>query len=596
MSFIYIWKSENIAIEDASSKFEAMIRHQTDIYSYSFGRKFSCNYKKIGSIFIGQIDFIKGIKDWKSWVECDNYGVAWSGVCETFLGVDLNRQNVKRVHDIALHTPEEIVEWDGHFAFATWDSLNNTVTITAGATQSQPLWYSSGVNGWACGSRSVPVLDIIGESKEFDYGQAGLYLISSYNMTGGTFFKKNQRLGARNQVLIHQSDPPLFREYISIFGYLTSNIDTTIKKDEIYKICSERLKDRVSRQFRYSENPGLELSGGMDSRCIGAALYSSGNIIRAHTGGAKRSPELKIAEKVAKKLEFKHSKNVKKTDLLFVLNNYTERSRKWIRFSEGLETIRPGLNFQNFFNGELPVLGQDAQYFNGLHFGMLKSKTLNWTTKDKILNRLHGKVKNYPGIDEMLNSIFNQIDRNLPENIGEENYKKTWSFMFYWQLRGSIWGSNVMSVKQPIGWWWNPLFDRKLVQLSWLLINENIQENELINEMTLNNAPHLSSIPYNYQLSSNQGYLSLLRKKIKYKLLNTKIYEILGKNGYYFDEQYFPVSVKRGEMWKSFFKKNNYAWRDLVNEGYVQELIERKPNAAFLWSLATIELFLQEYF
>lgn len=596
MSFIYIWKSENIPIEDATSRFETKLHQQTELFSSSFGRKFAYAHKKIGNVFIGQIDLIKGIKEWKSWVEHDNYGIAWSGVCETFLGVDINREKVKELHEISLLTPKKVVEWDGNFAFVSWDSLNEIITITTGATQSQPLWYASGPNGWACGSRSKQILDLTGKEKSFNIEEAGLFCISEYHMGGGTFFKHIYRLAPLNQIVIRNTEQPKINEYSSLFEYLTLDFEPIENREKMHSFCAERLRDRIKRQYNYSENPVLELSGGKDSRCIGAAIYRNGNTIRTVTGGAQNSPEVKIAKKVAQALHFAHDVEVHNTDGLILLDTNTSRAKKWVQLTEGLETVRQGFYNKKFFNNGLPIFTGDMQFFNGHHYGLLKSLNMNWTTSSRLLKRIEGKLKNFETTKALLYDILEKIDNDINSIFTNADDERYWSFMFYWQSRGSLWGSNVMSVKQPFAWWWLPLIGRPLIQYSWWLIRDRIEENLLVDQITLRNAPHLREVPDIGQVKQNRRKLQVIRRKIEYKITHSKLYKKFRKEGYYYDSQYFPVSVQREALWKKFFDTNNYAWRDIVDENYINDLITNKPNSLVLWNLATIELFSQEYF
>lgn len=596
MSFLYIWKPENISPDKAEMKFEGMIRRQAQVYSSYFGKEFPYAYKKIENTYIGQIDLIKGVKGWQPWVDCGEFGIAWSGVCENFLGTELCTERGKEVFDSTLNNPRDIVYWDGNFALAAWCKLNNTITVTTGATQSQPLWYTNGPFGWACGSRAAVLLDLVGKDKIIDKGQTGLYLAAGYHKGGGTFFQGVHLLEPRHQLTFQHSDQPVLREYITLLDYLTLGFEPVVEKDEIIEISAEKLKYRIGRQMQYSENPILELTGGKDSRCIGAAIYGNGDTIRSFTAGSVHSPEVKIARLVAEELCFDHSVSVHATDRLLLLEHSTEQVRNWIQLSEGLESIRQVLLFEKYFQNQLPIQYNNTQNFHGIHYGMLKPKTLTAYTKVNIQNSMNSKLLRYGNAIELFHSLKNKIDIDVERIFAGQNKEKAWSFVFFWRNLGSIWGSNAMSAKQPVGWWWTPLIDRTLIQYSWWLFKNNLEGLQLIHEKTKINAPHINTIPDIGQMNTKKGRWGQLQKKINNRLLKSEFYRKLRKNAHYYDAQYFPISFQRTDIWQSFFEKNKYAWKDIVDPHYIQYLIKRQPNAEILWSLATIELICQEYF
>lgn len=595
MSFIYIWKSENIEPEHAAAKFSSIIRQQATLYSSAYGRDFSWSSKAIGEIHIGQIDLIKGVNEWESWVDCDRYGIAWSGVCDHFLGIHLDAEQIKSIHDISLSEPKTMAEWSGNFAFAAWDSENETITINAGATQSQPLWYTRGPQGWACGSRSAVVLDMVGRDKVFDSDQARLFLVSSYHMADNAFFQGVNRLEPRHQILLRRSNRPVFQEYVTLADYLTSGFEPATESGEIYHICAENVRSRVRRQIRHSQHPVLLLSGGKDSRAIGAAIYKNGDSITSLAGGATGSPELEIARNVSRVLGFAHTVDLHQADLLSLLVSQPDRAKLWLRLCEGLQNLRQGLH-DGFFNERLPIYDVDTQFFLGLHYGMLKPKTLNWGSKTQFKGRfLRYGVKPGGRSSETISDLIEKTDNTKKSILNDTESDESWAFMFYWQNRGSLWGSDAISVMLPAAWWWTPLVDRTLVQYTWWLFNERQRGTSLVDEMTAINAPQLGLVPDIYERKRSKGKWGRVQDKISRKVTSSKPYKSFFKNAYRFNSQYFPISNQREKMWQEFFENNTFAWREFCDKECVRDIIKRKPDSSILWNLATIELFSQEY-
>lgn len=595
MSFIYIWKSKNTEPELAESQFESIIRHQATLYSSSYGRNFTWSSKTIGDIFIGQIDLIKGVKKWQPWADCGPCGVAWSGICENFLGIPWSPERLEAVHDTAINRPEELATWDGHFAFCTWNSNEGTVSINAGATQSQTLWYTSGPYGWACGSRPAVVTGIVGKDRSLDSDQARLFLTFSYHMAGGSFLREVSRLEPRHQIILRGSKVPQPKEYITEIDYLTSNFQPTSNTNEIYDICAERLRNRVDRQIQHSENPVLHLSGGKDSRCIGAAIFKNGKSITSLAGGGINSPEFSVASNVARSLGFHHTVEVHHTDLLSLMVDQTDRAKLWLRLSDGLQNIRQGLH-DGFFNRRVPIHDADTQYLTGVHYGMLKPKTLKLSAKRELEAVLRKNTDPKDGVNKIASKFIEKMDRTRRAVLRGDVSEEGWSFVFYWKIRGSLWGSDAISLMLPAAWWWSPLVDKALVQYSWWLFLQGKRETSFVDKITQTNAPHLVSVPDIYEIKAKRGQWARGRDKILRRVCLSKTYKALNRDKYSFNSQHFLISNRREQMWKAFFKKNNHAWREFSDWRSVVDVIERNPDSAFLWNLATIELLAQEYF
>ncbi len=597
MSMIYVWKSENIEPEAAEARFKSIIGQQVAMYSSSYGRNYTWSSKRIGSIFIAQIDLIKGVKGWEPWVERFPVGVAWSGVCEKFLGTSWSSESLQFLHDTALHKPEELATWSGTFAFVTWDSNTQTVTINAGATQSQPLWYTSGRHGWACGSRSVVGLDLVGQEKKLDFDQARLFLLFSYHLGGGNLFKGARRLAPREQLILRRSDRPNWpspTEYISQIDYLSSDYLSRSDGDDLYDICAERLRDRVGRQIQHSENPVLELSGGRDSRCIAAAIYRNGRSITAISGGGEKSPELNVAKDVAQELGFDLELEIRHEDILSLLLDQTGRAKSWLRLSEGLTNLGQALN-DGFFNDHLPIYGSDTQFFMGHHYGMLKPEALKYNARRRLELVLQRNANPQNGVKEIVDRLIEDANRTREAALNGDVSEMGWALTFYWQNRGALWGSDVLSLMQPAAWWWTPLVDRELVQCTLLLFQRGQLEPNFMDEMTKRNAPQLSSVLGIDEIAAKKGKWDGRISRVLRRIRASRIHRVVNRNGYSLDGHYFPISNRRDQMWKDFFEKNNYVWADFCDRKYLTETIERAPDAQVLWNLATLELFVQEF-
>ena len=595
MSNVYVWRFPHDNVVEALVRFDGLLGQQAASLSAAFGRSFGHATKRVGNVLIGQVHQADsgGVRNWRPWVDNGSCGIAWSGVCEDLLGSELEEEETQKLHATALSDPERIGRLQGSFALISWAYADEEVSITTGDTMCPPLWWTSGPDGWACGSRAAPLFELVGAQPRFDSASASLFLMSSYHVSGGTFFGGTERVGSRQQVVVRRGSEPQPREYLSVSEYLLGGDQWQPEGADAIEECADALATRTGRQLMFSGNPILELTGGGDSRCIAAAIHRGGGTIGAHTGGAPSSPEVRIARSIAETLGFEHSVETLVEDRLAVLLEHRNEAKRWLRFSEGLETIRQGLHWERFFRGSLPVFESDTQFFNGLHTGLLKT-TVSATAED-LFRKLPVSLTYHGAAREILADVVASTDDATIAVLGKGHDDSAWAAMYYWQRRCAIWGFNVMSTKYPVAWYWVPLVDRTLLRWSWQLLRERAQPPSFIESITRLNAPQVASIEYVKDLSP-KGVLAkgVAKASRLYRGFVSSVRRTEPKMT--FDAQYFPISARRPEMWKAFFDVNDYAWKDLIDERYVFDLMERKPQSQLLWNLATAELVAQEFF
>lgn len=596
MSMVYLWRYPHENVAEAVRRFDGLLARQATSLSSAFGRSFVHTSTGIGNVLVAQVEHAdgNGVPAWRPWIDHGSCGIAWSGVCEDLLGVDLDEVETRKLHETARQNPERIGGLRGNFVMISWADAGDDVCITTGDTMSPPLWWTSGPDGWACGSRVAPLFDMVAAAPRFDAAGAALFLASSYHLSGGTFFAGTERIGTRQHVVIRRDGEPRPRPYLSVPDYLLAAGGDRAGLADAVRECADALVDRTGRQRRFSANPVLELSGGRDSRCIAAAIARGGGKVSAHTGGAPGSPEVRIAREVAEACGFDHSVETLEQDRLSVLLEHPAEARRWLRLSEGLESIRQGLHWERFFRGPLPVFETDSQFFHGTHFGMLKPR-VDMTPK-KLLSTLPNAVTDRTAARAVLEDVIATTDEATMAVLGRTGNAVAWANMYYWQRRCSIWGFNVMSTKYPIAWYWLPLVDKTLLQWSWRLIRDHAKPPpDFIDSITRHNAPEIASIEYVKALSPKRGLAQRVGKVLR-GMRGRGVPARRTDSGMTFDAQYFSISAGRPEMWKRFFATNDHVWKDLVDERFVLELMERQPRSQFLWNLATAELVAQELF
>jgi hypothetical protein len=595
VSNVYVWRYPHANVAEALHRLDGLLEGHATSLSSSFGRRFQHATRRVGNVLIGQVhqSTSNGVRGRQPWVDHGSYGIAWSGVCEDLLGSEMDDVEVRKLHDTSLQHPERIGRLNGNFLLVSWDDTTECVCITTGDTVSPPLWWTSGPDGWACGSRATPLFELVATQPRFDSTSASLFLASSYHMSGSTFFSGTERVGTRRQLVVRRDGEPRQREYLSEQEYLLGDGDRQVDVADAVRACGDALVERTGRQLEFSANPVLELTGGEDSRCIGAAIHRGGGKVGAHTGGGPGSLEVLIARSLAEAFGFEHSVETLEQDRLSVLLAHHGPARRWVRFSEGLETIRQGLHYDRFFRGQLPVYSEDTQFFNGLQTGWPYGVVP--ATAEGLFRRLPETLTHHAAAREMLAGIVASATDVTNAVFGKDHDDAAWSKTFYWQRRCSIWGFDVMSTKYPVAWYWLPLVDKTLVRRSVQLMRAGTMPRDFIFQITHHNAPHVSSIKYLKDLS-RRGLLSRAVAKARRMLRGRALASRRAASATTFDAQYFPISAQRPEMWRRFFHANDHVWKDLIDERSAFDLMERQPESQLLWNLATAELVAQEFF
>ncbi len=89
-----------------------------------------------------------------------------------------------------------------------------------------------------------------------------------------------------------------------------TNITPIVRNDDIYDLVDElgeKFVTAVNRQVHHGERIGIGLSGGLDSRALLAAVDELGIKASTYTFGNKDSEEIRIARKLAAKININHT-------------------------------------------------------------------------------------------------------------------------------------------------------------------------------------------------------------------------------------------------------------------------------------------------
>lgn len=594
MLFTYIWHYQALSSSDAQQKFSTLLTHQSDTYKKAWARAPVIHTEHIGNTLIGQLSFDMGIKGWANWIDKKHGGIAWGGICETYLGNKYTHQTVSTIiHTLEKH-PKQLIDWDGRFCVTSWNKDSRTVCLTTGVIESPSLWFTEGPFGWAAGSRATPILDMVGRHRELSHTTANLYLAYGYLVGDSSLYKGVSRLPSRQQVRLETSEPPRVFRYLSATD-LFGETDTAVGRDDLVQNCACALNTRVGRQIRHSSNPKLLVTGGRDSRAIAAAAKSVGYVGPASTGGSVDSADFHIGKQVAGILGMAHAHSGNRATIESIVDA-EDLLLLWTEMSEGIETLRHALAYPSFFQRNPSFSGVFRQNFHGL--GGEISRGFYYPRqadpeklKDNSREYAHciiGRLadKNVPLSREAKDTqdeILFGIDREL------EDLQPTvaqWLDFYYWQNRCLHWGSDMLSVKSPIFHAWTPHMSLQYVKSTWQLSAEDKITSRFCEDIIKVLAPDLSQLGYDHDIPMPSR--PALSNRLKATIKNT-IKEFLPDK--------FGASGNSGlhtaelELWnKTILHSRWQTWSVFFTEKELANLINQAPYSELLWNLATIEL------
>ncbi len=224
-----------------------------------------------------------------------------------------------------------------------------------------------------------------------------------------------------------------------------------IEKSKPHKMTKEEYRESFNRHiktaFELEKNIVIPLSGGLDTRTILSSSIAQNLNFECYTYGLENSPDVKIAKKICKHLNIKHT--YFKIDTEWIMNIPLAFERGAVDHnglippysSTNLESFREYARDRLIFMG---VLG------NEVWRGLLADKELDSYSEemiiDTIMNQfLHNKtrmLKIFKGYDdkEVLNKIRNSLEKEI---FASGHSKRTIDRFETFVLR--TWGSNWTS-------------------------------------------------------------------------------------------------------------------------------------------------------
>jgi asparagine synthase (glutamine-hydrolysing) len=250
-------------------------------------------------------------------------------VCICYNGEIYNFRKIRKILDARGHkfnsaTDTEVVlkaylEWGtdclhkfvGMFAFAIWDSRNQTLFLARDRLGIKPLYYhlSENHNTLLFASELKALMAFEGFCKEINPDSIPLFLHYSYLPAPGTVFKNTYKL-LPGHFLIYSGDRATTKEYWKLPEPSSSKTDSEPDEEECLQRLEELLTEAVSDRLISDVPLGALLSGGIDSSMVVALMQKiSSTPARTFSIGfnEKGYNEAPWAAKVAEHLKTEHT-------------------------------------------------------------------------------------------------------------------------------------------------------------------------------------------------------------------------------------------------------------------------------------------------
>ena len=190
------------------------------------------------------------------------------------------------VHAYEVYGEGCVSHLDGMFAFAIWDSRQNTLLLARDRLGEKPLYYHAGQEAFVFGSELRALLPHPAVPRRLDLASLARYLDFEYVPTPHSILAGIEKLPAGHVLTISPGGKP----HVTRYWDLSFAADPSVSEREWQEALLQQLEASVRAQLVSDVPLGLFLSGGVDSSAI-VALAS-----RAPTGRRVKTFSLGFAE------------------------------------------------------------------------------------------------------------------------------------------------------------------------------------------------------------------------------------------------------------------------------------------------------------
>ena len=159
--------------------------------------------------------------------------------------------------------PNFVTKINGKFAFAIWDNSEQKLFLGRDRMGIEPLYYYADEKCFVFSS-SIPIIFKFTKTvKDLNFNAVGKFLLFNYNPGLETFFKQIYRLRPAHILTIDLYSMKIDRYWKLSYKNLTQQSEEQVKERLL-----EQLRDAVYIRIEPGSQPGVFLSGGMDSSTV----------------------------------------------------------------------------------------------------------------------------------------------------------------------------------------------------------------------------------------------------------------------------------------------------------------------------------------
>lgn len=595
MSHLYLYRPvDGIPMEVARVRMDAALASDCERVHQISGVKIGYRVASIGRVLIGQVTFNTGLTGWKEWYEGENGGIAWAGVCEDFLGVGVDENFRMRMFCRIRTGGESMGILSGKFAVVAWDSKAETIMLATATGEVPSLWSASGPKGWAAGFRSTILTSLVGRDVVVNTEAAREFMAFGYLLRPHSLIEGIARIRGRSRITIAGQEVPRLDTYWSVADAVDCRPPTGLTTRDS-EDSTERLRQRLARQLKFSAYPQCMITGGQDSRCIAAGLVVSGYVGSAQTSGASGNPDVLLGRRVARVLGLKHEhlRSSSVSDLAISM----ERLREWSWLTSGRDILRHAVNYHGFFRSEAQGDTQPRQVFHGSNVigGAAFTSTAGFDHLDSDVTRLREHL-NRQAVRQLLNAEwFEGLVSGIASETVQDLDVKTTDFsqylqIFYWQRRSLQFFGDLLSAKDIWNHHWTPLEGLLVVRAGLRLTPNERFKRDLTMKMTHLLNAELVRVRYLMELEKGRGIQRMLWQGYKLMMGYHPRFPYLGACR----ASMIPADKLLGDFWKKvLLAKKEQHWMEFVNPKLISSLVQNQPLSELLWRIATLELLIQ---
>lgn len=595
MTHVYVWSPGSPEAPSSELLFTSVIHDECTFLGSCLAVPVTSTIRSINGVFTAQIAVGAVHPRCELWDEGGGFGVAWSGVCENAPRTEGDASRLSAFGKV-VRDPGAFMNLDGRFVVCVWDSHRNEVVCAASMTATLPWWMLEGPQGLALGNRLSVLHRLADRQAILDSDAAKTFLALEYHALHGCFHAGSRSVEAGTILEIGRGARIVKSQRCSLVDFIGHGTTPGLGKGLVRR-CADRLVDRIGVQMRVSNNPAVLLTGGVDSRCIAAAAVAAGFRGSAITSGPPGNPNVGIAREVARrlKLPFSHMNPVGRHSGISLLRRNPGRVRMWIRFTEGIDTLRHAIPHQSFFSSR-PVLTQPAtELFHGIEglTSLVAPQRVAQTESGANMNAsaLLGLLLRHDlPLRHDLAPLAEDLFGDFFREIGGGGFD-VWQILqlAYWRKRTQHFIGNSISVADHFHWHWAPLLDGTLIGANLQASLEQRAQKTLLREITEYLAPRLRGLHYRSSaVQRPAGWRGALLHLGDIALGYHPRLPYLGRTRI----EAVPCDDELRRFWRwALLTSGRSTWKEYLREDAIRQDIANGTGADMLWRATTLQLF-----